>query len=278
MDKPLLHFSHGNGFPSGTYRQLLEQLERHYEVRTLEMHGHDQRFPVTDGWHGLVDELIARLESYGRPAILVGHSLGGMLSMMAAKRRPELVRCVVMLDSPVVAGWRAWAWRIAKLAGWGGRLSPARFSHKRRQHWPDRAAAHAHFQSKPLFQAWAPGVLDDYLEHGLEPHPKGVALRFSREVETEIYTTLPHHLGRVLGVPFPVPIGFIAGSDSEELRQATLAPTRRLVGPNLVTIEGSHLYPMEKPEETARLTEAMIERLLGQAPGSAPARAAMQAG
>lgn len=267
MSLPLLHFAHGNSYPAGTYGRLLDALRAHYDVRTLDMHGHDPDYPVGDGWRTLVDELVAHLEGYGEPAILVGHSLGGMLCMMAASRRPDLARCVVMLDSPVVAGWRAGVWRMAKLLGWGGRLSPARFSYKRREHWPSREAAHSHFSAKPLFQAWAPGALDDYLEHGLAPHGEGqgVTLRFKRDVETSIYATLPHDMGRVVGKPFPRPIGFIAGTESEELRQAGLDATRRLVGPNLVMIEGGHLYPLEKPQETAQLTHAMVERLLAGA-------------
>ncbi len=262
MTKPLLHFSHGNSYPAGSYRQVLDALGADYDVRSIDMLGHDPRFPVGDGWHGLVDELIAHLEAYGQPAILVGHSLGGMLSMMVARQRPELARCVVMLDSPVVAGWRALAWRFAKLRGWATRLSPARFSERRRNVWPDREAARAHFMAKPMFQAWAPGVIDDYLDHGLMPHEEGVQLRFSRDVETDIYNTLPHHMGSIIRPPFPVPVGFIGGTTSLELRQAGLQATRKLVGPNLVMIEGGHLYPMERPAETAQLTHEMIVRLL----------------
>ena len=216
--RPLLHFAHGNSYPAGTYRRLLDALGEHYEVRTLDMHGHDPRYPVGDGWSALVDELVAQLEGHGRPAILVGHSLGGMLSMMAARRRPDLARCVVMLDSPVVAGWRALVWRLAKGAGLAQRLSPARLSHKRRHLWPDREAAYRHFDAKPLFQAWAPGVLDDYMEHGLRPHAQGVTLRFRREIETDIYATLPHHMGRALRRPFPVPVGFIAGTTQDTFK------------------------------------------------------------
>ncbi len=262
MSKPLLHFSHGNSYPAGTYGRLFQALGAHYELRAHDMYGHDPRFPVGDGWPGLVEELIHQLEGYERPPILVGHSLGGMLSMMAAKQRPELARCVVMLDSPVVAGWRAFLWKLVKKRGMGSRFSPAKFSERRRNVWPDRAAAYQHFIAKPMFQAWAPGALDDYLDHGLKPHPEGVQLRFDRAVETMIYNTLPHHMGAILREPFPVPIGFIAGTSSEELRQAGLDSTRRLVGRNLVRIEGGHLYPLEKPEETARLTHEMIERLL----------------
>lgn len=261
--KDILHFAHGNSFPGGTYRQFLDQLGGRFELHAVDMFGHDPAYPVTDGWPALVDQLIGEIAAHGEPVILVGHSLGGMVSMMAAYRRPELVRCVVMLDSPVVAGWRALLLRFLKRRGAIGKVSPARFSSNRRNHWPDWSSARQHFAAKQLFAAWAPGVLDDYLEHGLAPHPEGgVQLRFRREVETDIYNGLPHDLGRLTGKPCPVPMGFIAGTDSAELRQAGLGATRRVVGPHFAEIEGSHLFPLESPELSARLTRQMIERLL----------------
>jgi surfactin synthase thioesterase subunit len=71
-------------------------------------------------------------------------------------------------------------------------------------------------------------------------------------------------MGEIVREPFPVPIGFIAGTDSAELRQAGMKATRKLVGENIVTIEGTHLFPMEKPQETVDKTRAMIHRLLGR--------------
>jgi pimeloyl-ACP methyl ester carboxylesterase len=262
MNKPLLHFTHGNSYPSGSYGRLLDELRRDFDVRTTDMLGHDPRYPVDDNWHALIDELVAQLERYEEPAILVGHSLGGAIGMLAAWRRPDLARCVVMLDSPVVAGWRARVWRIAKALGLARKLSPGGVAERRRNVWPSRAAAYEHFIAKPIFQAWAPGALDDYLDHGLAPHPEGVQLRFDREIEASIYSSLPHDMDVVLRKPYPLPVGFVAGKRSEELRQAGMASTRKLVGENLVMIEGTHLYPMESPQLTAQLTREMIWRLL----------------
>ena len=259
---PVLHFVHANSYPSATYRRFFSHLAVHYSVQALPLHAHDPRYPVTNGWQHLVQELLDDLTArHDGPVILAGHSMGGMLSLMAAAARPDLVRCVVLLDSPVVAGWRALLLRLAKAAGLDRRFGPARFSAKRRNLWPDASAAHAHYAGKPLFSAWAPTVLDDYLEVGLAPHPQGVTLRFTRETETAVYRTLPHHLGR-LARRFPVPVGFIGGTASVECRQAGLAATRRLVGRHFKLVPGGHLFPMESPGVAADAVHHMLSGLL----------------
>jgi pimeloyl-ACP methyl ester carboxylesterase len=264
MSLPILHFAHANSFPAGTYRVFFEHLSRHYDVRALAMHAHNPAYPVTNGWAELVRELLDELQArYTEPVILAGHSMGGMLNLMAAKARPDLVRCVVLLDSPVVAGWRALLLRVAKRLDMDKKFSPARASEKRRNVWPDPQAAHAHFASKPMFAAWPPDVLHDYIEHGLAPHPQGVTLRFTRETETAVYRSLPHHVGSVAR-RFPVPVGFVGGRDSVECRQAGLKATRRLVGRHFTLIEGGHLFPMEAPAAAADAVHEMIRSLLRQ--------------
>ena len=265
MTLPQLHFAHANSYPAGTYRQLFSLLGQHYQVQALDMHGHDPRYPVTAGWPELVRELVDDLERrYSAPVILVGHSLGGMLSVMAAKARPDLVRCVVLLDSPVVAGWRAMFVRLARNTAIGERYSPARFSARRRKVWPDAHAAYEHFAAKDIFSIWAPQVLRDYIDSGLAPHADGVQLRFTREVETEVYRGLPHHVGALVKDGLPVPVGFIGGLDSVECRQAGLAATRKLVGKFFGQVPGGHLFPMESPELTAQAVHEMITALLAR--------------
>ena len=220
---------------------------------------------MRDGWQTLVDELAYHIETgHAEPVILVGHSLGGMLSALLGAQRPELVRCIVMLDSPLLAGWRALAWRGLKAIGQGDRVSPAKTSRQRRQFWPDLDAAFAHFRAKPMFAIWPEQVLRDYLQAGLrlDEGGNGYTLSFSREIESNIYASLPHHFGHLLRQTYPVPIGYIGGDASRERKQAGIAATRQLVGPHYLKLRGGHLFPMEDPAQAASATKQMIARLL----------------
>jgi len=260
-------FSHANGFPAGTYGTLFEAW-RDAGHRVLAHHkfGHDPKHPVTSNWPHVRDELagFVEREAPGQAVLLVGHSLGGYLSLLLACRRPELATGVVLLDSPVVGGWKAHALGLGKATGLIGRFSPAKVSHRRRHHWDSADAAHAHFAAKPMFARWDRRVLGDYIDTGLVPDPAGgVCLAFNRDIETSFYNTLPHHFDRVLRRHPPAcPVAFVGGTESSENRQVGLELTRTLAGDRMTMIEGSHLFPMEKPDQTARAVLAAAATMM----------------
>ena len=276
----LIVFSHANSFPASTYRVLFKSLRaRGHAVRAVDKFGHDPQYPVTSNWPHLVQQLAdfaaPEIEAHGQGAWLVGHSLGGFLSLMCAARHPQLgghaVRGVVLIDSPVLGGWRARTLELIKRTQLVGSVSPGKISHKRRNTWPDADAAHAHFASKKAFAAWDPQVLQDYIDHGTrdaaDTHgQQHRTLDFNREVETAIYNTLPHNLDRLLRRhPLQCPVGFIGGTRSLEMKQVGMAMTHRLVGKRhperMAMIEGSHLFPMEQPLETAAAIDTMLQSL-----------------
>lgn len=283
---PLIVFSHANSFPAGTYGVLFRSLRaRGIAVKAIEKFGHDPRYPVTSNWPHLVQQLadfagpeIARHEG---PAFLVGHSLGGFLSLMCAARQPRLggkgARGVLLLDSPLLGGWRARTLGLVKLTQLVGSVSPGRVSRRRRYQWPNAEDALEHFRHKRAFAGWQPQVLRDYVAHAMhdEVAPDGTTRRvldFDRDVETAIYNSLPHNLDRLLrSHPLQCPVGFIGGTRSLELRQIGLAMTRKVVGRDnpdrLQMIEGSHLFPMERPQDTAAAIEAMLGRMLAATRG-----------
>jgi pimeloyl-ACP methyl ester carboxylesterase len=250
-------FSHANGFPAGTYRVLFEAWRgAGYAVHAIDKLGHDPAYPVTSNWPKLREQLIHFVErevpAAQRPVFLVGHSLGGILSLLVACRRPDLVRGLVLLDSPAITGWRAHSLQVFKATGLIRRVSPGRVSRFRRHEWPSREAVHSHFAAKAAFARWDPRVLADYVRAGFEEREGKTVLGFRREVETHIYDTLPHHVGSELRRhPLRAPFAFLAGTQSVEARQAGLATTRKLARDRFTWVEGSHLFPMERPDQTA---------------------------
>lgn len=64
---PTLIFSHGNSFPASTYRALFGELRRRgFKVKAVEKYGHDERYPVTNNWPHLVQQL-AETDKTGAP-------------------------------------------------------------------------------------------------------------------------------------------------------------------------------------------------------------------
>jgi pimeloyl-ACP methyl ester carboxylesterase len=257
-----LVFSHANGFAAGTYASLFARWRAAgWRVLAVERYGHDPAYPVTSNWPHLASELLDFIDrERAAPAWLVGHSMGGYLSLLAALRRPDVARGVVLLDSPVLDGWKARAVQIGKAGGFIERVGPGKISRQRRERWAGADEKLRHFQSKPAFARWDPQVLTDYVATGVDEHG-GVRLGFGREVETAVYNTLPHHLGRQLRrMPLSCPVAFVGGTISKEAAQVGLGATRRVTQGLMARIDGSHLFPMERPAVTADEVLRLIER------------------
>jgi pimeloyl-ACP methyl ester carboxylesterase len=251
MPRNIIHFAHANGFPARTYSKLFRSLEPDFEIGYLERHGHNPDYPVKDGWDHLRDELRVELERrYTRPVIGVGHSLGGILHFLLAVERPELYSRIILLDAPIISRFSSnaiWALKTFQLID---RFTPSQMTRLRRRSWPSREEAFQHFKSKEKFAVFDEDVLRDYVDYGLVEGESGLELYFSPQIEAKIYRTLPHGLPRFRG-KLETPAAYIGGTDSLEGRLARLNYMKKHFPFDFHTIEGSHLFPLEKPIETA---------------------------
>ncbi len=240
---------------------MLAPLRARYRVGYVEAIGTDPRYPPTEGWPHLVEQLIAVLErDYGgEPVFGVGHSLGAYLNFLAAVRRPELFRAIVLLDAPVIGALRGRALGVAKRLGMVDRFTPAGMTRERRSVWTSREEAKAHFLSKKLFRHFTDECLEHYVRFGLAGAPGRFRLLIDPEIEYLIYRTIPHDMGRHLRA-LKVPAGFVGGADSEVLRRVGLGAMR---GPRFakLRVPGGHLFPFEHPLVAAGAVEELLATL-----------------
>jgi pimeloyl-ACP methyl ester carboxylesterase len=173
-----------------------------------------------------------------------------------------LAKGVLLLDSPIVGGWRSTALGMIKGAQLVGAVSPGAVSHRRRNNWPSMEAAYEHFRHKKAFAHWSDEVLRDYVEHGTVEHEGKRILVFDRDIETRIYNTIPDNLDRLFKRhPLKCPISFIGGRQSVEMRRVGMAMTDQLTKGRTMMVDGSHLFPMERPLVTACAIEASLRNM-----------------
>lgn len=219
----------------------------------------DRRYPPTEGWPHLVEQLVDFLENEfsGTPIYGVGHSLGGYLNYLAAVRRPELFRGIVLLDAPLIGPFRGSLLGATKRLGIVDRVTPALAARDRRSTWRTREEAGEHFRTRKLFRNFTSECLEDYVEHALVRRSAGLGLKIDPRIEYEIYRTIPHDMMRHLP-KLAVPAAFIGGADSDVVRRIRLAGMRSKF--SFRRVPGGHLFPFEHPREAARsIAQALAE-------------------
>lgn len=99
---PAVVLLHSLGEDSGTWRHVAPELARRHSVYALDLRGHgaSRHMPqyslklMRDDVLGAIDEL--NLDD----TCLVGHSLGGMVAYLATAEQPEIIRRLVLEESP----------------------------------------------------------------------------------------------------------------------------------------------------------------------------------
>jgi pimeloyl-ACP methyl ester carboxylesterase len=255
---PVLHLAHGNGFPPQTYRRVAEGLTMRFRVVGMAarpLRATERPELLTDWWslaHDLRRELGARRL---QGVVGVGHSLGGVVSALAAVEDPALFSALVLVDPVLFTGFLSVLGRVMKRVGVARRLPLVRQTRRRRETWADRETARGGWARAARFARWRPEVLDDYVRAGtVECAGGGVRLRYPREWEARVFEVAPHdlwsHLRRLT-----VPTVFVRGADSTTfLPGAAARAAREVPGARVVEVPGAtHFVPMERPDELAQL-------------------------
>ncbi|PQA87811.1 alpha/beta fold hydrolase [Hyphococcus luteus] len=257
-DRPPLLFLHATGFCACVYRRMLGGLKDRFDIYALDLRGHGLNTRPADpsrlrSWKPFVADARAFLDRERREGwTLAGHSMGAATSVLVAQGRTD-VAALKLIEPVAMPGWMTFA---AKTPFWplmSNRIPLVRQAARRRNRWPDRESVLASYARKGLFKAWAPGVLEDYLEDGLVDDASGEGVRLSCDPRWES-ATFAAQANDVWAAARAAPAKmsvFAADHPSSTVSSAARARFRRL-GAELVVRPGvSHLAPMEKPQDLA---------------------------
>lgn len=263
--KPLIHFAHANGVPSLVYQKLFDLLKDQYDIIYVPLLGPDKRYPIDNHWQSLTNQVIDNIvqQANGRKVIGLGHSLGSVLTFQAALKRPELFEQVIMLDPPLIMGKEGFALQLAKMFHLKilDKMSPAGLSKRRRDHWDSREQAAELLRPKGFYKNFDADCFQDYIDYALTDDPirGGVQLTISKMDEVNIFRTNPS----LWWLPQPklkVPVELIVAENGPFLAHKFPQKVKAKFGIPFTISQGSHMFPLERPEETVQLIKQQIRR------------------
>lgn len=269
---PPLHWAPANGFPFTTYRPLITGLQQRYRSvavppRALRP-GAGSPPPVHGTWQELADDILGGLRRHEvGPVVAIGHSFGGVASILAALADPTRFRGLVLLDPTLLTPERAADFRADRDSGWANGYPLAIKARARKADFETAEEAFGYWRGKGLFGDWTDEALALYVEGMLVPREQGgFRLAWSPEWEAYYYESI--HLDvwpAVERLPPELPVLAIAGGASDTFVPEAIDRLRHTVPwAAIETIPGAgHLFPQAAPEPTLERISHWLARLAG---------------
>lgn len=250
-----IHFAHANAYPPGCYQQLFNPFLQDYKVigmhqRPLWEKSDPKKFK---SWYQLADDLILFFEQQQLKQVIgVGHSMGGVVSIIAAIKRPDLFSRLILIDPVIFPSRYTYFTNLVPLFLRKKVIPIAKLSAKRRDNWPDQQTVFDSFRTKKVFRSFSDSALWDFIKAGTKPTNRGqVTLTYPKDWETRIYTTAPSVFKKLKALK--IPILAIKGAYSNVITTEVWEEWKN-AQPNNHFLEypnSGHLVPMEYPQELA---------------------------
>lgn len=255
---PKLHFSAANGFPLQSYNFFLAHFAPHFQLIGLENRGMwDSAAPPRGfSWRQHAEDLIAFLDYQNTklntgPIIAMGHSIGATVTALAAERRPDLFKALLMFDPAAIPGRilpTVAAFAPSQLMG---QLNLVKRTRGRRLYWDSPQSFIDYHRHKPAYRRFTEQALSDYAQAALIAQGVGkFKLAYSRDWEAHNFqhTYSPWQALRHIQVPT-----LILRAEHSYLHKAAdfQRNTRRLPAEvSCATITGAgHMVLQEDPEQ-----------------------------
>lgn len=261
--KGSLLFLHANSYSAEMYRDFLEPLEADYAITSPDLPGHG-----SSTWQGRVNDWeklaefyldILDLEGQVAPRIGMGHSIGGILILFMALKRPDLFSRIILLDPVLLPKRILYVFRGMKLLSVAHEAPIAKAARRRKRTFSSRQRAYEHYSRKKVFKKWQDSYLQAYVDSCLREESNGsVHLVCTPELESSIYQSVPLNVWRIPR-KISIPALYIVGSHSDTINERGVKRLKSMIGADQVSVvEGGHLFPFEDPDGSMTLIKEFL--------------------
>lgn len=193
LNTPAIHLSPANGFPVGSYGSFIQHLPTDFNITGMDCRGAwAGRSTPPKGFtmHDFANDLIRGIEAqHSAPVIGMGHSQGGLVTAIAAVKRPELFSHLILIDPASLPNkWVDLFYRRLPQRLIFAMFPFMRGSHERQAIWNSREDFCQRYRHHPTFKRFTKQALLDYAHYGLtETSNAQFELTFAPQWESHIF-------------------------------------------------------------------------------------------
>ena len=224
----------------------------------------DSKIEEIHDWRPFSDDLLRFLTTGGLgPAIGVGHSIGGIVTLRAALRDPGKFRALVLLDPVLYVPSFLVMWNLIRALGLGNKTHPKiAGALKRRRAFDNLELVFRGYRSREVFKYISDENLRAYIAGIAKPKADGgFELAYSPEWESHIYLTGLWDFDLWRELPkLQIPTLIIRGAETDTfLEKAADLVKKRNPKIQIKTLEKStHLLPLEYPQKIFYFIRAFL--------------------
>ena len=261
------HFYHANGFPVGVYNPLVTRLSQSYNLSTLAWRATwpgTGKPPGRRDWQIYADDLIAFIEhNYNEPIIGMGHSMGATCTVLAAEKRPDLFKSLVLIEPAMVSKPLALLVRLLPKAIMNI-TEPAKSTLNKQEYWDSREEFLAYCKEVRGYKRFNDEAFQAMAQYGVVDTDDGrFQLGFPKVWEAHNYTQPPNILANIERLKMPCLA--IRGKPSVFFTEAMWKEWQARC-PNTIfkeDLEFGHLLPLENPGGCSELIRDGLQSLKG---------------
>ncbi|MCY4418319.1 MAG: alpha/beta hydrolase [Cytophagales bacterium] len=213
-------------------------------------------------WETLTSALVQHIDLLPpqEKVVGIGHSMGGILSLYAYYQVPHRFEKIILMDAPIFRPAKRFCLEFLQFLRLKHLLIPtARKARRRQDYWSSRREAAEYLALRPFFHSWEASCFADYVEHALIARGNGVNLRIPREIEYQIFLSLPTR--RLRKDKIRVPSYYIYADSHQSLSDSDIQACQKLFPEiTFLPFPGGHMFPMENPEKLAELLKKILEK------------------
>lgn len=260
-------FIHGNGFPPLAYKSFLDNLSKGSCIYAMSQRPFWQtniKPESINSWGLFKDDVIKFIEQEKlQNTVAIGHSMGGVLILLIEIAQPGTFKKIFLLDPVITSIFKSVLYKILFKINLIDKMHPMiEATNRKRMVFENKNSMYQLYRKKSIFSKINDEYLMDYIDSIIEENHNSIRIKISKKWENTIYRTGSMHDSQIWrnlkNIECPAYVILPNTPQFGHFNYGRKLKNGNKNFKNLFINNSTHLFPLERPKETANLISANL--------------------